>query len=121
MKQVQRRAWRLDPLLALALVVGLGVVLTTTARAEERPAMGRHALAVSYPGALPALRQRLREQTDGLLRSAQAALPAQGRPTRLSWSLAAPEVEPAMVQLHDPDTFVAEERATMTLVYKHRW
>lgn len=121
MKLVQRRSWRLDPLLALALVVGLGAVLTTTARAEERPATEHAALMVSYSGALPALRQRLLEQTDGLLRSAQGVLPATGPRTRVAWSLAAPDIEPAMARLHDPDGFVVEERATMTLVYKHRW
>jgi hypothetical protein len=121
MKTVHRRGWRLDPLLALALVVGLGVVLTTTARAEERPAMGHNALMVSYAGALPALRQRLREQTDGLLRSARGALPARDRQNRLAWSLAAPDIEPAMARVHDPDGFVVEERATMTLVYEHHW
>ena len=121
MRMVQRRGWRLDPLIGLVLVVGLGVVLTTTARAEEGPATVHSALVVSYAGALPALRERLREQTDGLLRSAHGMSPVQGRGTSLAWSLAAPDIEPALNRLHDPDGFVVEERATMTLVYKHRW
>ena len=121
MKMVQRRSWRLDPLLALALVVGLGVVLTTTARAEERPATGHTALMVSYSGALPAFRQRLWEQADGLLHSAQGVVPERGSQTSLAWSLAAPDIQPALARPHDPDYFAVEERATMTLVYKHRW
>lgn len=121
LKTEHRRHWRLDPLLALALVVGLGVVLTTTARAEERPEAGHAALAVSYSGALPALRQRLRIQADELLRAADG-MPADGTdPRRLSWSLAAPDIEPALARAHDPDGFVVEEPAAMTLIYRHRW
>lgn len=121
MKSVHRRHWRLDPLLALALVVGLGVVLTTTARAEERPEPVPAALAVSYPGALPALRQRLRTQADELLRAADAMPVDRATRTRLSWSLAAPAIEPAMARQHDPDGFVVEDPAAMTLIYRHRW
>jgi hypothetical protein len=121
MKTEHRRHWRLDPLLVLALVVGLGVVVTTTARAEERPAAGHAALAVSYTGALPALRQRLREQTGELLRAADGVPAPQATRTRLSWSLAAPEIEPALARAYDPDGFVVEEPAAMTLIYRHRW
>ena len=121
MKTLHRRPWRVDPLLVLALVVGLGVVLTTTARAEERPAAAHTALMVSYSGALPALRQRLWEQTDSLLRTAQGVLPATGPRTSLAWSLAAPDITPALARHDDTGHFVVEERATMTLVYRHRW
>jgi hypothetical protein len=48
-------------------------------------------------------------------------LPARDRQNRLAWSLAAPDIEPAMARVHDPDGFVVEERATMTLVYEHHW
>lgn len=121
MKTEHRRHWRLDPLLALALVVGLGVVVTTTARAGERPATGHEALAVSYSGALPALRKRLQEQTDELLRAADGMPAPRNVGTRLSWSLAAPDIEPALARSHDPDGFVAEAPTAMTLIYRHRW
>lgn len=121
MKTVHRRHWRLDPLLALALVVGLGVVVTTTARAEERPVTGHAALAVDYPGALPALRQRLLTQTEEVLRAADGVPRAEATRTRLSWSLAAPDIEPALARSHDPDGFVVEAPTAMTLILRHRW
>ena len=121
MKTVHRRHWRLDPLLALALVVGLGVVLTTTARADEGPATGHADLVVNYSGALPALRQRLLTQADELLRANDGMPAARDARTRLSWSLAAPDIEPALARQHDPDGFVTREPVAMTLVYRHRW
>ncbi len=120
MKSVQHRVRKLDPLLLLALVVGIGAVVSTSAQAAERSTPVHSALMVSYQGALPALQQRL-ARMDVLLRSVQELLPTRSDDQSLTLSLAAPEIEPAMVQLRRPGGFVVEEDAAMTLIFERNW
>jgi hypothetical protein len=124
MKSVPQRVRKLDPLLLLALLVGIGAVVSTSVQAAERPAVEHPALMVSYQGALPALQQRLARmagQADGLLRSVQGLLPARTDRRSLTLSLAAPEIEPAAAGLRDPGGFVVEEDTAMTLIFERHW
>lgn len=121
MKSVPQRLRRLDPLLMLALVVGIGAVVSTTAQAQERTSGEHSQLMVSYQGALPALRKRLdrvAQQADGLLRG---VLPASGDARSLRLSLSAPEITPAVASLEKPGGFVVEEDAAMTLIFRRDW
>lgn len=124
-----------DILLIVALVVGIGAVVSTSVQAGERQQTERSALMVSYKGALPALRQRLAlaakgadkalRQVKGLLPDQQAAaqffVPAAQAPQQMYMGFEAPTPEPEVRRLHASDGFAVEEDFVPTLIFQQRW
>lgn len=125
MKNRQQRLPKPDLMVVLALVVGLGALLSTSAQAENAAAPEYNNLFVSYKGALPALRKRLAMVTnraDGLLRQVESVLPPiSANADPVSLSLAAPEIKPAVSQLRSTGGFVVEDDTAMTLIFQTRW
>ena len=135
MRSGHNRYRKPDILLILALVVGVGAVVSTSVQAEERPQSVRVALMVSYQGALPALRQRLAQAAlgaDGVLRRVQGLLPARQSatqffvpaahdPQQLYMAFEAPTPEREVRRLHASDGFAVEEDFVPTLIFQRRW
>ncbi len=124
MKSRQQRVRKPDLMVVLALVVGLGALLSTSVQADEVPPDGYDQLFVSYKGALPALRKRLANvagKADGLLRQVEHVLPAKSQVEPVRLSLASPEIKPAVTQFRNTGGFVSEDDAAVTLIFQGRW
>lgn len=127
-----------NPILMLALFVGLGALLSTGARAEDAQRVVSPDILVSYQGALPALKQRLQKaatRADRLIEGVQRWAPTHltadgslylgpGTPAEddgLFLSLTWVSDEHQRRRAAESSGFVAEEELVPVFSFRRKW